>query len=109
MAGLGWMEEYIRSIPEDQKNQIKFEKSEGMYKFGGGEKRKGLFAVVIPCVLGGKQVKIKVEVVKAEIPLLIGNSTLKKAEAVLDVSKKTLVLMGHEIKRIEMNSGHFQI
>ena len=38
VAGLGWMEEYIRSIPEDQKNQIKFEKSERMYKFGGGEK-----------------------------------------------------------------------
>ena len=60
----------------------------------------------IPIKLGGKvEAIIQAEEIDADIPLLIGNSTLKKARAELKICEPTLK-MGEEILQlIEMKSG----
>ena len=107
VAGVDWMVGFNESLDERARNQVCIEPSNRMFKFGGGEKRSSLHAVTIPCKLGEINVKIKVEVVEAEIPLLIGNSTLKKAQSVIDISKKTITLMGQKISLEESESGHW--
>ena len=47
--------------------------------------------------------------VEADIPLLVGNTTLKKANAILYISKNEVELLGVKIAMKETKSGHFSI
>ena len=76
-----------------------------MYKFGGGERRKSKGIVKLPCILGGKlRTDVQTEIVFAEIPLLIGNSSLKKAKAIMYIGENNL--MGFKMNMGETSSGH---
>ena len=61
----------------------------------------------IPCCLAGRNVFIKTEIVEADFPLLLGNSLLKRAGAVLCLGKETAIIMGTEVRMRETSSGHF--
>ena len=81
-----------------------------MYKFGRGEKRKSQAIVWLPCNLGGKlNITLKVEMVEADIPLLLGNTTLNKAFAVINIPSKEIELLGERLEMRETRSGHFSV
>ena len=63
--------------------------------------------VIFPCFLAGKNVRIKTEVVEADFPLLLGNSMLKRAGAVLFLREEKALIMNTNVKMRETNSGHF--
>ena len=65
--------------------------------------------VVFPCHIARKNVLIEAEVIEADFPLLLGNSLLKKVEAVLYISRERAVIMGSEVGMVETSSGHFSI
>ena len=77
------MDDFYNSLDEEDRKKVSIEKSSKVYKFGGGEKRTSLGKVVFPCHFAGHNVRITTEVVQADFPLLIGNTLLKKANAVL--------------------------
>ena len=81
------------------KNNIKWEKSNRIYKFGGGEKRESKGVVMLPCNLSGMlNVIIKTEVVDAELPLLLENTTLKKAKTHLDIENGQIEMLNIKLK-----------
>ena len=47
--------------------------------------------------------------VEADILLLIGNSTLKKAKVVLHIAENKVKIIGTKINMMETSSGHFRI
>ena len=49
------------------------------------------------------------EVVDADLPLLVGNSSLKKAGAVLHIASSKMQIMGSIVDMKETKSGHFSI
>ena len=109
VTGKKWIESFFEDLDEESKCKVKVEESERMFKFGGGEKRKSRGLVTFPCHIAGKNVKIRSEVVDADFPLLIGNSMLKKAGAVLFLREEKAVIMGCEVKMRETMSGHFSL
>ena len=109
VSGKRWIEEFCKNLEAIYKSMVKRFDSEKMYKFGGGEKRKSLEKIVFPCQLAGKNVLIETEVVEADFPLLLGNSLLKKVDAVLYISREKAVIMGCEVRMQETSSGHFSI
>ena len=109
VSGKNWIEEFYQSLDEDDKSKVIISESEKTFKFGGGERRKSLGKVVFPCHLGGMNIKIRTEVVEAELPLLLGNSMLKKVDAVLYIAREKALIMGKETKMRETQSGHFSI
>ena len=52
---------------------------------------------------------IKTEVVKADFPLLLGNSMLKKVGAVLYIKEQKAVILNSEVPMKEAGSGHFML
>ena len=52
---------------------------------------------------------MQTEVVDADFPLLLGNSMLKKANAILYLGEEKAVIMGNEVKMRETSSGHFSV
>ena len=109
VTGKKWMEEFYDSLSTEDKMQVKTVESDKVYKFGGGEKRKSLGKVIFPCHLAGKNVKMTTEVIEADFPLLLGNTMLKKTQAVLFLSQEKAMIMGTEVKMKETNSGHFSL
>ena len=109
VTGVNWMTEFLNSLCEEDRRKVIIEESIKVYKFGGGEKRRSLAKVVFPCHFAGVNVKITTEVVEADFPLLVGNTLLKRANAILYFSEAKAVLMGNEVDMEETESGHFSL
>ena len=109
VSGKRWMEEFYAALRKVDQLKVTVEESPKVYKFGGGEKRKSLGKVIFPCHFAGKNVKITTEVVDADFPLLIGNTMLKRAKAVLYFEERKAIIMGNEVEMIETESGHFSL
>lgn len=109
VAGEAWVQGFIESLDNDSKTLVQHYSSERTFKFGGGEKRVSLGVVVLPCRLAGKNLMIKTEVVRADFPLLLGNSMLKKVGAVLYIKEQKAVILDTEVIMKEAGSGHFML
>ena len=109
VAGMVWIENFFSDMDDENRATITKEDSERIFKFGGGEKRVSLGVVTFPCFLAGRNVRMRSEVVDADFPLLLGNTMLKKAGAVLHLKEEKAVLMGCEVKMKETSSGHFSL
>ena len=77
---------------------LKIESSDRVYQFGGGETRSSRGCVSLPTMIGDKKVCIKVEIVEAEIPLLIGSNSMQAAKALLDFGEMKAVFFEEEIQ-----------
>ena len=109
VSGRKWIVDFLAQLTEDQRKMIRIENSEKVFKFGGGEKRSSLGRITFPCKIGKLNVKLTAEVVETDFPLLLGNSTLKKADAELYPNKGLIKLLGEEIAMTETESGHFSL
>ena len=109
VSGKSWLDDFISELDEEDRRKISYRESERIFKFGGGEKRKSLGIVTFPCLLAGRNVRMQTEVVEADFPLLLGNSMLKKANAILYLGEEKAVIMGNEVKMRETSSGHFSV
>ena len=107
VSGRKWIDNFINQLDETYKSLVVYGESERIFKFGGGEKRKSLGVITFPCFFGKRNTKIKSEIVDADFPLLLGNSLLKKVDAVLKLSVQVAVIMGIEVMMRETPSGHF--
>ena len=63
----------------------------------------------LPCVVGGQNMQIKMDVVPGEVPCLFSKGWLKENGAVLNTSSEELVLTKKQITApmTEGRSGHF--
>ena len=60
-------------------------------------------------MIGGRSLKLKTEVIDEDLPLLLGNSSLKLACAVIDVRFKKFSIFGKDVDLSEESSGHFSV
>ena len=109
VTGLEWLKTLLSRLSEKDKKSVEILPSNRVYKFGGGEKRASKYIVRFPCNLAGKNVFMKTEVIDENLPLLLGNSSLKAAGAILHISEQKAIIMGREVKMREESSGHFSL
>ena len=109
VAGVKWLKKYTESLAEELAENLKVEESKRVYQFGGGETRCSQGCVSLPTLIGDKKVNINVEIVEAEIPLLIGSNSMQAAEAQLDFGSMKAVFFEEEIDMIKVGSGLFCI
>ena len=109
VAGLTWVKKMISQLTIAQKKKVIVESSNRIYKFGGGERRASKYSVKFPCNLAGKNIFIKTEVIDENLPLLLGNTSLKAARAILIISEEKAILLDQEVEMREEASGHFSL
>ena len=110
VAGIKWIRSFASCLPDNQRKQLNIEKSSRVYKFGGGEKRHSKGVVLLPCKLDNSlNVLVRTEIIEADLPLLIGNTTLKKGLAVLNFGRNTLELGGKKLNLMQTQSGHYSM
>ena len=79
VAGEKWSQNFKTNLPNNFVAQNESFPSETVFKFGNGRKVKSKESVIFPVVIANKKCKIKAEIVKENIPLLLSKSSLKKA------------------------------
>ena len=91
-------------------NDFAIEDSQRVYRFGGGERRVSIGVVNLPCIIAGKEVYIRTELIEEDIPpLLIGNTTLKSGKMHLDFEFYYATVLGTRVNMRETSSGHWSI
>ena len=77
VAGENWIKEFIKGLSEeDKKNNIE-EKSDKTFKFGSGEVRSSIKCATLPVEVADVKGTITTDVVKTDLPSLLGMSVLK--------------------------------
>ena len=109
VAGEKWVHDFLSHLPSKLRSSVQTAASERVFKFGGGEKRKSKGIIILPCSIGGKNIKLKTEIVEAEFPLLLGNTFLKRASAVLFIGEEKARILESEVSMKETCTGHFAI
>ena len=92
VCGQEWLKCYIESLCDDDRKKIQEFTSETEFKFGDGKVVASERSVVIPCSIAGKNMSLKTNVVKGEIPLLLSKEGMKVAESRIDWQRYSLTL-----------------
>ena len=71
VAGRLWYRCYVDALPVQYASNIRKTKSTNSFKFGSGKVYPSLCKVTIPAQIGSRKVDIELDVVEAEIPLLL--------------------------------------
>ena len=109
VCGEVWLKQYLSSLPEKEKNDVKYYSSKSVYRFGVGDQVQASQGVSIPAYIGITKVQIKTDVILKDLPLLLSRSFMKRANMVLDFQKDIVSTMNQTIKLNTTSSGHYTI
>ena len=106
VAGIQWVAKYTKQLPSHVASSLEVTYSDKVYQFGGGEKRKSCGSIALPTLIGERKVFVGIDIVDAEIPLLIGSNSMEAAGAVLDFQRMLAVFFEQEVPMIKVGTGH---
>ena len=98
MCGLNWLKNLFKSMPKAIMSQLVVEDSGSKFEFGGGEKRESLGIVTLPVYVmdddyQAHMIFIKVEIVEADICMLLGGASLDTAEATMTLGAEPILTL----------------
>ena len=106
VCGRKWLDRFVSSLEVGQQKKL-YETSDVTFRFGDGRKIVSEESVIIPAKIGDTVCKIKAEVVRIDISLLLSTKSLKRANAVLVLKNAKAVLFGNEIKLKQTSSCYY--
>ena len=109
VCGQEWLKYYIESLCDDDRKKIQEFTSETEFKFGDGKAVASEKSVVIPYNIAGKNLSLKTDVVKSEIPLLLSKESMKAAESKIDFVNDRINMFGKDIHLHFTSRGHYAI
>ena len=109
VCGKRWLECYLKSLPEDMREKVKYRKSAKTFRFGDGKPVLSESLVSIPAVIGGTRVNINAEVVPCDVPFLLSKKAMSKAKAKLLFGMDTIEIFGKNIKLETTANGHYKL
>ena len=102
-----WFEDYKDLLSaEDRKLIVGPMETAVRFMFGDGGKLRSRGKYYIPVEIHGHKVKLAVELVESDIPLLISKTTMTKAAMVLDMAERKTTVFGVTRKMEETSLGH---
>ena len=109
VAGKEWYNCYISCQSFDEKTKIRCHKGTNIYRFGDGNLFTAIENVDIPIVLGKEHVMLNTDIVASDIPLLLSQKSMKKADMTLHFKNDNAILFRESVKLITTKSGHYTI
>ena len=102
-----WFNGYITILNDTQIQNLKKNESKKIFKFGEGEKLTSLGSQQLTANLGGKYIKINVDVVDSDKPLLSSLKAMKKAKIKLDLKQDSADIFGQSIQLNHTTSDYY--
>ena len=108
VASSEWINAFIEYLHPSTRKLVKVEKSNRVFKFGGGEKRPSIGTFHIPCSLEGKNLILTVDAVHQEgLPCLLSKKAMKNADTIINVGNDTATIFGTTVELKENQAGHY--
>ena len=107
--GKTWIDCYEGTLSDEDRLKVTKEPSSTNFKFGDGRKVASIEKVTITATIGEEPVRIRADVVREEIPLLLSKNSMKKAETNIDFKTDTVSMFGSQQKLITTSSGHYAV
>ena len=107
VGGEKWLNNYLNTLSQKDKESVTYEHSNNYYKFGSGSKIKAKRNVTIPAIVGDKSIKIKMDIIDGEIPLLLSREFMKKTNSELNFKNDTIDILEQKVNLIITESGHY--
>ena len=63
--------------------------------------------VTFPAKINKKNVRIKTDIINSDLPLLLSESKMKKANVKIDFSNDTISMLDQEVTTVLPSSGHY--
>ena len=109
VCGEGWLRDFLDTLTPVERARVQYEQSSAYFKFGDGVRLKSLKCAVLPCILAGKSVRIRTDVVQCSIPLLLSKSSMKRAGMVINLCDDTVTVFDRKVKCGETTLGHYTL
>ena len=107
VTGNVWLEEYLSTLSEHELSDVCEKPTQASYRFGDGVEHKSEKCVSIPVAIGNTAMKLDVEVVPTDVPLLISKAAMKQMGIKLDFQNDVANIYGKDIKLNCNSSGHY--
>ena len=104
-----WLNCYLKSLSSDELDNIKYERSETIFKFGNGKACHSIEWITISVVIAGQNVLLSTEVTENDILLLLSKVTMKKANTYIDFANDKITILNKEVPVKFTTSGHYCI
>ena len=109
VAGNGWSVAYIESLTDDQRKKVKVTPTQTKYRFGSGKIYQAIKKITVPAHLGNQLVLLSYDVIDADLPLLLGKDTMKKAETEIYLHTDSVTMLGSKQPLCYTSSGHYAV
>ena len=109
VAGKTWVECYINSLSEADKETIVRSSSDSSFKFGSDKVFCSQEKVKIPAKIGSKEIMIETDVIDTHVPLLLSKHAMKKADTKIDFTNDTVTMFGEKQHVHLTKSGHYSV
>ena len=106
LAGSVWMDEYLGTLSDTEKEEVSEEECSMRFRFGDGVEVKSEVMVTIPVCIIGTKCRIKVAVINNELPLLLSIESMKKGSVKLNFGDESIECLGKITKMKTTSSGH---
>ena len=108
VAGWSWIKRYLQSLSVEDRSRV-------VGPLPGNKRFKGVSQTIllsqskyiIPAHIGNSPVSIEVEVIDADIPLLLSKQAMKRAKMVLHMDKDYAVVFGQKVMLDTTTAGHY--
>ena len=90
VAGEFWYKNFKEIIDDDTKAKLKTYEEKRHFRFGNSIRYPSLYEAKIPFTRGGLDNYLRVSIIRANIPLLIGLNDMDKLGFVIDCERKTI-------------------
>ena len=106
VSGKAWIEKFVQNLSDEERKLVIRKPGYKKYKFGNGKPVIAKETLSLPVTIADREVLLTTDV---DIPLLIGKSALKKADAVINFKDDTIELFGEKERLLVNSSGHYMI
>jgi transposase InsO family protein len=107
VCGAKWIEDYVSTLNEQEKEEIIESTCNRTYRFGDGAKVISEKNLTFPAFIGDHKCTISSDVVNIDLPLLLSKQSLKDANAIIDLTKDKATFFGKTIDLEQTSSGHY--
>ena len=104
-----WIDCNEETLSDEERLKVTKERSSMNFKFGDGRKVASIEKVTISATIGEQLGRIRTDVVREEIQLLLSKKSMKKAETNTNFKTDTVSIFGSQQKLIATSSGNYAV
>ena len=110
VAGEKWLNDFTENwLNATDRKKIKKSTGKRFFRFGDNPPIKSKEEVQIPICIGDTNLTLVIDIVEADVPLLLSKRQMKEYGMILDLSKDEVRFKGKNIWLEESSSGHYML